>query len=98
MFRKPEDYNTNKLYYETKILDTTKMHISKLMKFILRRRPLRCQEKAPDKRTYYKYLVITKKSKIALAETCQRYIGPRIINLLPPEIREKIFHYVSLSL
>lgn len=97
MHRKPRDYNSAALYSETKILDIKKVYIKKLMRLVLKGRFLRYQDTAADKRLRYRYQVITPKKNTALAKTCQRYIGPRIINILPVEVREKIFYDTSLT-
>ena len=99
IFNKPRRFPTYQLCRELSILSVTQVASINILKYSLRKQLIQflpSSELTRLKKDKFKAIVPKRRSNV-LSESCHTFIGPRIFNLLPTEIRKTFYYDASTN-
>ena len=87
---KPKTYATEILYNIFDVLNVNKMCTISIIKYIYKNHLIKLKNETRTPRGNNIYRALTTKRKDEINETCHSFLGPRLINLMPIDLRKKI--------
>lgn len=98
LINKPKRFSTASTYKISKVMNVEQIYCTRLLKYMIKKQKIQfeVQSRRPTRESN-KYKAISSRKNTAIAETCHEFLGPRLFNLMPIDVRRTFYHDTALN-